>query len=157
MTPEMERGRHTHFGLLGEALPPLSAQDKVLEAEFNCLVNVLNHFGFPSLESVRLQENTLIFLQQWGKSLDARVKQVQEVNLVTQSALLLALRVHQNLGKTYPAAQAHPGYQQIHGALQVLEKLAQSEHCPWERIRDRVPALHRGMDAVLKEVKWAVT
>jgi hypothetical protein len=158
-TPEMEMSRRTHFEMLGEAVPalPLPPRHEVLEAEFNCLVNLLNHFGFPFLESVRLQQNTLAFIQKWGSDLETRLrklqKQVHDEKQAVQSALSMAIMVHQHIGKTYPAAQSHAGYQQIHGALQVLEKLTQDKHCPWEMIGERIPALNRGMNVVLKDLK----
>jgi len=80
MTPEMENARRTHFEQLGEAPPPLvlPPQNAVLSAEFESLVKTLTHFGFPSLESVRLQQRDLAFIQHWGSDLEARLHQHQK-------------------------------------------------------------------------------
>jgi hypothetical protein len=79
VTPEMENARRTHFQMLGEAVPSLilPPQNALLYAEFESLVKILNHFGFPFLESVRLQQRDLTFLQQWGSDLEARLRQHQ--------------------------------------------------------------------------------
>ena len=81
MTPEMEDARRMHFQMLGEAVPPLilPLQNALLYAEFESLVKVLNHFGFPFLERVRLQQRDLAFIQQWGSDLEVQLQQQQEL------------------------------------------------------------------------------
>ncbi len=68
LTPEMERARRTHFQMLGEGAPSLilPPQNALLNAEFESLVKMLNHFGFPDLENVQLQQKEFDFVQQWG-------------------------------------------------------------------------------------------
>jgi hypothetical protein len=79
LTPEMEHARRTHFQMLGEAVPPLILlpQNALLNAEFESLVKLLNHFGFPALETVQLRQKEFEFVQQWGQNLEARLLQAQ--------------------------------------------------------------------------------
>jgi hypothetical protein len=82
-----------HFEQLGEALPPLvlPPQNAILSAEFESLVKTLTHFGFPSLESVRLQQKDLAFIQHWGNDLEARLWQQHQGSFEQQAAVRMAL------------------------------------------------------------------
>ena len=164
ITPEMEHSRRTHFQMLGEPVPVLRLQaltpprgHEVLAAEFTCLVNVLNHAGFPDLERVRLSQETLRFLQTWGCALDTRLQtmqqQMQHEQQSAQSALAAAVQAHQQLGKASPLVQSHMDYHQIQGTLQVLTQLSQREDCPWALIEDRVQAITRWMQTVQEDLQ----
>lgn len=133
MTPEMENARRTHFQILGEALPPLELplQNTALHAEFEGLVKVTKHFGFPFLESVRLQQKDYDFLNQWVCNLEACLQQLQRLTREQQAtldrALTTAMQQHQALGKIYPLAQ-DAGYQRIEGAFRLLKTMASDQH-----------------------------
>lgn len=162
LTPEMENARRTHFQMLGEALPDLilPVQNATFYAEFTSLTRFLNHFGFPHLESVRLQQKDFEFAQKWGQDLEARLlhaqKQIQNQQQATLSALSLATQVHQSIGTMYPDALNDAGYQRIQGALKLLKKMAQNSHCPSELVASYVPALQHDMDTLIKQLKQAV-
>lgn len=161
LTPEMETARRTHFQMLGEALPSLTLppQNALLSTEFESLVKLLNHFGFPSLESVQLQQKDVEFVQQWGQDLEARLlhahTQIQNQQQAMHSALSMATQVHQSIGTMYPAALNDAGYQRIQGALKLLNKMAQNSHCPSELVASYIPALQHDMDTLLTQLKQA--
>jgi hypothetical protein len=161
LTPEMETARRTHFQMLGEALPSLilPPQNALLSAEFESLVKLLNHFGFPSLESVQLPQKDFEFVQQWGQDLEARLlhshTQIQNQQQAMHSALSTATQVHQSIGTMYPAALNDAGYQRIQGALKLLKKMAQNSHCPSELVASYIPALQHDMDTLLTQLQQA--
>src|SRR5437879_4001822 len=138
MTPEMENARRMHFQMLGEAVPPLilPPQNALLYAEFESLIKMLNHFGFPSLESVRLQQKDLAFIQQWGNDLEARLWQQHRSAFEQQATVRMALATvaqqQKTLGETWALAHHHPGYQRIQGALCLLETMVNDNRCHWE-------------------------
>jgi hypothetical protein len=163
LTPEMELARHTHFQMLGQPVPDpiLPSQNALLSAEFESLVKMLNHFGFPSLESVRLQQKDLVFFQQWGRDLEARLRQQQKRSCEQHAALCAALATvaqqHQTLGETCALAQNHSGYQRIQGALRFLEKLVNDNRCPWDLAQAYVQKLQSDMDTLMKQFEQIIS
>jgi len=161
LTPEMENARRTHFQMLSDAVPSLvlPPQNATLYAEFTSLTRFLNHFGFPHLESVRLQQKDFEFARKWGHDLETRLlqaqKQIQNQQQATLSALSTATQVHQSIGTVYPEALNDAGYQRIQGALKLLRKMAQNSHCPSELVAGYIPALQHDMDTLLTQLKQA--
>ena len=161
-TPELENTRRTHLQMLGDDVPALvlPSQHAVLHAEFQGLVKMLNHFGFPHLESVRLQQKDFAFIQRWGSDLEARLCQQQQHSVGQQSALLMALATtiqqHQLLGQQYASAQQHPGYLRIQGALRFLEKMDNDSRCPWDLAHCYVQALQQDMHTLAKHFEQTV-
>ncbi len=162
MTPEMETARRMHFQKYNEQLPSLvlPPQNAVLFAEYDSLVKMLNHFGFPSLESVRLQQKEFAFFQQWGSDLEARLKQQQHHALKQQSALRFALATmaqqHKTLGEKNSLAQTHSGYQRIQGALRFLEKMVDDHRCQWDLAHTYVQKLQSDMHALTQQFEQTV-
>ena len=152
MTPEMENARRMHFEQLGEALPPLALppQNAVLSAEFASLIKTLTHFGFPSLESVRLQQRDLAFIQHWGSNLEARLWQQHQRSFEQQAAVRMALATvaqqQKALGETWALAHHHSGYQQIQGALWLLETMVSDNRCHWDLAQTYVQALQSDIE-----------
>ncbi len=161
VTPALENGRRTHFQMLGEAVPALvvPAANVALYAEFTRLTQFLNGFGFPVVESVRLHPMDFEFAQTWGYDLEKRLVQSQEriqhQQLATTASLSLASQVFLFIGDTYPAAIHDAGYQRIHGALKLLEKMVQRKDCSLELVTISLPSLHRDMNTLLDELKEA--
>ena len=161
MTPEMEKARRTHFQLLGKALPSLTLppQNAVLYAEFESLIKILNHFGFPFLESVRLQQKDFGFLQKWECDLQSRFLQLQkhfqDQQQANRSALSTTIQAHQSIGVLYPAALNNADYQRIQGALMLLEKMVQDSRCPKEPVLGSIEAIQRDMNRLSKQLKQA--
>lgn len=160
LTPEMEQARRTHFQMLGEAVPALAlpAQNAVLYAQFESLVRYLNHFGFPNLESARLQQKDLDFAQEWGCELEARLLQAQkDYNYQLQAMQWLldeASKKFERIGSKYQQAQNDAGYQRIHGALKLLTKMASDSHRPEEMI-GYLTALLKDMESLRTQLKQA--
>jgi hypothetical protein len=160
MTPEMEQARRTHFQMLGEAIPALAlpAQNAVLYAQFESLVRYLNHFGFPNLESARLQQKDLDFAQEWGCELEARLLLAQrDHNYQLQAMQWLldeASKKFERIGSKYQQAQNDAGYQRIHGALKLLTKMARNSHHPEEMI-GYLTALLQDMESLRTQLKQA--
>lgn len=159
-TPEMERARRTHFQMLGEAVPalPVPAQNAVLYAQFESLVRYLNHFGFPNLESVRLQHKDLAFALKWGSELEARLQQAQRDHTYQMQAMQWLLgeanRKFERIGSKYQQAQDDAGYQRIQGALKLLSKMALKTHRPEEMI-GYLTALVQDIDRLRTQLKEA--
>lgn len=157
MTPEMEHVRRMYFQSLGQAVPalPLPPQNAVLHAEFESLVRFLNHFGFPHVECVRLQQRDFAFVQQWGSNLEARLLQQrqrsQEQQAKLRAALATVVQQHKALGETSVLTQGYSGYQRIQGALRLLEHIVNDQHCPQELAQDLVQKLQSDMDALEKQ------
>jgi len=162
MTPEMENARRMRFQMLGEAVPPLilPPQNALLYAEFESLVKVLNHFGFPFLERVRLQQRDLAFIQQWGSDLEVQLQQQQQHSFEQQVAVGMALTAvaqqHKMLGETWALAQHHLGYQQIQGALYLLETMMNDNRCQWDLAQVYVQALQGDVEALVKQCEQAI-
>jgi hypothetical protein len=158
MTPEMEQARRTHFQVVNEAVPALilPAQNAVLYAEFESLIRFLNHFGFPNLESVRLQHKDLAFARKWGSDLEARLQQAQRnhnYQLQTMQWLLgEANKKLEAISSTYQQAQNDAGYQRIAGALKLLTKMARKSHRPEEMI-GYLTALLQDMESLRTQLK----
>ncbi len=158
MTPEMEQARRTHFQVVNEAAPALilPAQNAVLYAEFESLIRFLNHFGFPNLESVRLQHKDLAFARKWGSDLEARLQQAQRnynYQLQTMQWLLgEANKKLEAISSTYQQAQNDAGYQRIAGALKLLTKMARKSHRPEEMI-GYLTALLQDMESLRTQLK----
>jgi hypothetical protein len=158
MTPEMEQARRTHFQVVNEAAPALilPAQNAVLYAEFESLIRFLNHFGFPNLESVRLQHKDLAFARKWGSDLEARLQQAQRnynYQLQTMQWLLgEANKKLEAISSTYQQAQNDAGYQRIAGALKLLTKMACKSHRPEEMI-GYLTALLQDMESLRTQLK----
>jgi hypothetical protein len=158
MTPEMEQARRTHFQVVNEAAPALilPAQNAVLYAEFESLIRFLNHFGFPNLESVRLQHKDLAFARKWGSDLEARLQQAQRnynYQLQTMQWLLgAANKKLEAISSTYQQAQNDAGYQRIAGALKLLTKMACKSHRPEEMI-GYLTALLQDMESLRTQLK----
>jgi hypothetical protein len=155
-TPELERGRRTHFTMLGEAVPDLilPPQNAVLYAEFKSLTKFLNHCGFPRPESVRLQD--LDFARQWGRSLEARLQQTQKDYAAQQQQVQWYLQV---LWKTladirseYPKVEGDSGYERIRGALKLLDKIT----LPPKEMLEYLAALLQDMERLRKQFKELV-
>jgi hypothetical protein len=163
MTPEMEMARRTHFLMLGEEEAPpliLPPQNACLYAEFESLVKVLNHFGFPFLEGVRLQKEEFAFLQQWRSDLEARLHQHQKRTQEQQTALCAALTAvmqqHKTLGEIHACVHNDSGYHQIQGALRILENMAYDQRCSWDLAQICVQQLQSGLDILKKQCEQAV-
>lgn len=162
MTPEMENARRMHFEQLGEALPPLALppQNAVLSAEFASLIKTLIHFGFPSLENVRLQQKDLAFIQHWGNDLEARLWQQYQCSFEQQAAVRMALvavaQQHKALGETWAFAPHHSGYQRIQGALCLLETMVNDSHCQWDLAQTYVQALQSDVETLVKQCGQAI-
>src|SRR5260370_10169999 len=162
MTSEMENARRVHFQMFGEAVPPLilPLQNALLYAEFESLVKMLNHFGFPSLESVRLQQRDLAFIQQWGSDLEARLWQQHQGSFEQQAAVRIALTAvtqqHKTLGETWALAHHHSGYQRIQGALWLLETMVSDNRCHWDLAQTYVQALQSDIETLVKHCEQAV-
>ncbi len=160
MTPEMEQARRTHFQMVNESVPALilPAQNAVLYAEFESLIRFLNHFGFPNLESVRLQHKDLAFARKWGSELEARLQQAQRnynYQLQTMQWVLdEANKKLEAISSTYQQAQNDAGYQRIAGALKLLTKMARKSHRPEEMI-GYLTALLQDMESLRTQLKQA--
>ena len=162
LTPDMETARRMHFQLHGEKVPSLvlPPQHATLYAEFESMIKLLNHFGFPSLESVRLQQKDIAFIQQWGSDLEMRLRQLQQRSCVQQEGLRLALATvaqqHKTLGGTCPSAQDHAGYQRIQGALRFLEKMVNDNRCQCDFAQTYVQKLQADMNALMKQFERVI-
>jgi len=162
MTPEMENARRMHFKQLGDALPPLALppQNAVLSAEFASLIKTLTHFGFPSLESVRLQQKDLAFIQHWGNDLEARLWQQYQCSFEQQAAVRMALvtvaQQHKALGEMWAFAQHYSGYQRIQGALWLLETMVSDNRCHWDLAQTYVQALQSDIKTLVKQCEQAI-
>ncbi len=162
MTSEMENARRMHFQMLGEAVPPLilPPQNAFLYAEFESLVKALNHFGFPFLESVRLQQRDLAFIQQWGRDLETQLQQQHQDAFEQQSTVRMALtnvaQQHKALGEAWVLAQHHAGYQQIQGALWLLETMVNDNRCQWDLAQTYVQVLQSNVEALVKQCEQAI-
>ena len=162
LTPEMETARRTHFQMHGEAVPALilPSQNASLYAEFKGLTMFLNHFGFPHLESVRLQQKDLEFAQKWGQELETRLlqsqKHLQDQQQALDAALIMVDHVCTSIVKRYPAALNDPGYHRIKGALLVLEAMAGNSTIPCDQVQLYIPALQRDMETLTKQLKRVV-
>jgi hypothetical protein len=162
MTPEMEDARRMHFQMLGEAVPPLilPLQNALLYAEFESLVKVLNHFGFPFLESVRLQQRDLAFIQQWGSDLETQLQRQHQDAFEQQATVRMVLATvaqqHKALGETWALAQYHSGYQQIQGALWLLETIVNDNWCQWDLAQTYVQILQSNVEALVKQCEQAI-
>lgn len=136
LTPEAENARRKYFQMRGEPLPALLVppQHAILYAEFESLVKMLTHFGFPDLSRVRLAEKDLAFIQQWISSLQMRLSQHQQETLAQKQALDAALvnlaQQHQKIGNIIICQD--PGYQRIEGTLRFLEIMAKDQHVSLE-------------------------
>ncbi|HEU5375889.1 MAG TPA: hypothetical protein VFV38_10650 [Ktedonobacteraceae bacterium] len=162
MTPELEQARRTHFQMLNVAVPALTlpAQNAVLYARFECLTRFLAHFGFPKLESVQLQQKDFQFAWQWGSELEACLRQSekerQSQEQALQSALSMAIKVHESIRKMYPAVLNEAGYYRLEGALRVLKAMSGNNALPPDQVQSYIPALQRDMDTLLKQLKQPV-
>lgn len=158
MTPEMERTRRTHFQMLNEAVPALilPAQNAVLYAQFESLTRFLNHFGFPNLEGVRLQQKDFEFARKWGCELEACLQQAQRNHnyqlQTVQWVLGEANKKLEAISSTYQQAQNDAGYQRIQGALKLLTKMARNSHRPEEMI-GYLTALLQDMESLRTQLK----
>ena len=121
---------------------------------------MLNHFGFPFLERVRLQQRDLAFIQQWGSDLEVQLQQQQQHSFEQQVAVGMALTAvaqqHKMLGETWALAQHHLGYQQIQGALYLLETMMNDNRCQWDLARVYVQALQGDVEALVKQCEQAI-
>jgi len=162
MTPEMENARRMHFQMLGEAVPPLilPPQNALLYAEFESLIKVLNHFGFPFLESVRLQQRDFAFIQQWGSDLETQLWQQHQRAFEQQAAVHMALAAvaqqHKALGETWALAHHHSGYQRIQGALWLLETMVSDNRCHWDLAQTYVQALQSDIETLVMQCEQAI-
>jgi len=162
MTSEMENARRMHFQMLGEAVPPLilPPQNALLYAEFESLVKVLNHFGFPFLESVRLQQRDLVFIQQWGSDLETQLQQRHQDAFEQQATVRMALanvaQQHKALGEAWVLAHHHAGYQQIQGVLWLLETIVNDNRCQWDLAQTSVQILQSNVEALIKQREQAI-
>lgn len=157
LRPEQEQARRLHSRMHGDATPSLilSPQHTALSAEFQCLVRLLNHFGFSSLERMQLRQRDLAFIQQWGSDLEARLRQHQKRSWEQQAALRIALATvaqqQQKFGETHAFAQYRSDYQQIKGALRVLENLANDQRCPWDLVQSTTQRLQSDLDTLTRQ------
>lgn len=161
MTPEMENARRQQFEMLGEAVPDpiLPPQNAVLYAEFKSLIRFLNHFGFPNLESVQLQNKQFQFAWEWGSDLQARLHQAQKSYTYQQQTMEWMLgeadKKLEAINSEYQQVQDDAGYQRIQGALKLLKKMAPDSHCP-EEVTSYLAALMQDMESLRKQLKQAV-
>lgn len=157
LTPEMEHAHRMQFQKRGLAAPGpvLPAQNVVLYAEFASFINVLSHLGFSSGKSAMLQQKDLAFLQQWGRSLETRVRQQRRRSFEQQATLRAALATiaqqQKRFGETCPAAHHHGGYQRIEGALRLLENLVNDQNCPWDLVQTYVQKLQSDLNTLQKQ------
>lgn len=158
LTPELEQARCTHFQMLNVAVPtlPLPAQNAVLYAQFECLTRFLTHFGFPKLEGVQIQQKDFQFAWQWGSELEACLRQSEKERQgqeqALQSALSMAIKVHESMREMYPAVLNEVGYHRLEGALRVLKAMAGNNALPPDQVQSYIPALQRDMDTLLKQL-----
>lgn len=151
LTPEMENARRQHFEMLGEAIPDLTVplQNAALYAEFIRLTQLLNHFGFPHLESVRLQHKELAFVQKWGSDLETRLQQTHTHYASQQQAMQQMLneacKTFEHLSSQYQQVHKDAGYQRIQGALKLLQKMACTSTRP-EEVMSYLSALLQDME-----------
>jgi len=158
LTPEMEQARRAHFQMLSEVVPPpvLPAQNAVLWAEFESLTRFLQRFGFPYLESVRLQQKDFEFAREWGRTLEARLQQAQQNYAYQQKSMEWVLNAvnkqFEALGYEYLQAQDHRGYQRLQGAHKLLSKMARESHHP-EEVTGYLTALMQDMEMLRKQLE----
>lgn len=161
LTPEMENARRLQFEMLGEAVPDpsLPPQNAVLYAEFESLIRFLNHFGFPNLESVRLQNKEFQFAWKWGSDLQARLHQAQKSYTYQQQMMEWMLseadKKLEDINSKYQQVQDDAGYQRIQGALKLLKRIAHHSHRP-EEVTSYLAALMQDMESLRKQLKQAV-
>jgi hypothetical protein len=160
-TPEKEHARRVSFQMRGEAFPPLVLPPRyaVLYAHFESLVKVLNHFGFPKVECAKLQQREFKLVQQWLRDLEVQLQFSQKQFFDQRQAMLTALSVtiqaHKSILDTYAEASNDPGYQRLHGALKLLRKMAENDHCPPELITEYIPALQQDLSTLTEQLKQA--
>jgi hypothetical protein len=71
-------------------------------------------------------------------------------------ALTAVTQQHKMLGETWALAQHHSGYQQIQGALWLLETMVNDSRCQWDLAQTYVQALQSHIETLVNQCEQGI-